>query len=304
VLSLWVLLALLSVVYSDQCMEIPFSLCIGEMPDPTSSGNSPGMTVFAGDAIPTGLVGYWSFDDNIAQDSSRNKNPVVPVPDVGPGAGFGQSASFNSSTGAAIAYLPIYQSKDFTISFKIFLLAEVFDSFPSIIHKGSQTNPQPSILLSESRRLHIRIGTAVLESTSRITIGRWTSVSYVKDSRVVTIYIDGRLDAQMLLPTRAYYEENKPHPIFLSQSPFHTGLDMFLDELRIYRRAVTPALSSMSLTGGVHLGCSNCEFEKGLASCPEGLHMCNQRELSTSALLHARVMGWIDPKKRTCGVVS
>ena len=54
-----------------------------------------GATVISSPAAPSGLIGHWSFDDNLGLDQSGNSNHATSGVTAGPSAGgFGSAAYF------------------------------------------------------------------------------------------------------------------------------------------------------------------------------------------------------------------
>lgn len=102
------LLTLAETLNTNKCdLTVENSVCI-----------QSGKSVISSPGVPHGLVGHWSFDDNLGLDSSGNSNHAKSGVTAGPApGGFGSSGYF---TGYNYMEVPPNESMDletFTITF-------------------------------------------------------------------------------------------------------------------------------------------------------------------------------------------
>lgn len=299
--------------YSDGCLDMPFAICVGD-------GKNGGATPIAANAVHKGLVGLWNFDDSAAQDISGNMNQLSPPPSVGPGfGGRGASAMFNGSTLHTIQHISAYASHSFVLSFWLFLTQDAFGSYRTIVHKGTDKSSSPSIrLIPDSRRLHVAVSTTdeevAFESRSIVPLRRWTHIAYVQSGRIASLIINGIVDVERILPSPGPVPNREP--IYVGRDPWRLGVNCYIDDLRIYNRALEhediQAIGSTAFpdTGShyARLGCKNCLFHKAQQSCSSdptasspssssstikyrNYHLCAQNELG-AAMTIAASMGW------------
>lgn len=280
---------------SADCMEIPTSVCVGGIP------------VAVIDATPKGLVGSWNFDDAQSTDSSNNKNHARPVPRPGPGfGGVGSSAVFDGETGTVIQHSAQYETKDITYALWVFLTDNAVGAFRTLFHKGDENEQTITVLVwPETRRLHVMVstrnGNVALESVAALPLHRWMHVSVVLEGHLLMIYVNGLLDASLILDSNNVFNNQ---PIYLAKDPWHLGLKCLIDSFQIYNRALNadeimalgaPALEGISPGADiVHLGCQSCPFPQASAACKNGWHLCTKQEAFGFALGLARTQGWVN----------
>jgi hypothetical protein len=127
------------------CLSVPMTLCLG---DELNGGTS----VIAADSVGKGVVGVWTFDDELAQDSSGRASPVVPAPGAGPGVFWGASGYFSGRRRHLIAHHPDYSSQHLTISFWLFLPEDVAGQGERRARRGGGGGRPPPATRLPSRR--------------------------------------------------------------------------------------------------------------------------------------------------------
>jgi len=316
--------------FPSDCLDIPFSLCLGGYRSATGDKAHTGVSQSIGqNNLPKDLVGLWTFDDMFAQDQSPNQNPIRPLPSFGPGFdGRGASAAFNfssdsdasssssssdaSPTAYSINHINAYQSSSWTISMWLFVGEPVVGDFRTILYKGSESNPGPHVSLwPESRRIHIRLTTGndastsieTLDSNSNIMIGRWSHIGVVVDGKLLSLFVNGILDTVKLLNRPPQFNTD---PFYIASDPWHDSLNCFIDQLAIFQRALLPtelaAMGSAAFPGldpsFYSLACMSCPVSTALEACSSEdetpTHLCTMAELNGGGLIIARVMGWIN----------
>jgi len=278
-------------------MNIPTSLCIGD-----------DKNRFRETKALEGVIGHWTFDDSAAQDTTRNKNHVKKTPNPGPGFGArGNSASFNGRNWMRIDHHEAYETSDFMVAMWVFVKKEVQGSFKTLLFKGSKGRGFPAVsVFPESRKLRVKIatianGVASLDSVSTLPLRRWTHVAVGVDGFVLTIYVNGVIDAQVVIAQPA--EVNKK-PLYVGGTPFTPGLNCYVDDLRYFARPPhrevilsmgQPSLPGTFINGFTTFGCAGCSWSDALGAClGKAAHVCSRMELASGALTQARVFGWFD----------
>lgn len=136
-------------------------------------------------------------------------------------------------------------NSDFSVSFWIYLQGRPTQGeWPALLFKGDPAESNGPIvnrtfglwLHPDSNRIHFRISTeghpnAGGDSNTELTLNRWTHVAYVKSGRWLRLYIDGRIDAEVLLDRPCVANA---HPLQIGRSPNNSGFTGAFDDLRIY----------------------------------------------------------------------
>lgn len=276
-------------------------------------------------AVPTGLVGHWSFDSDVALDSSGNGNHGVTELLHGPSpAGSGHSATFTRNF-MMVPNSALLKLTDFTYSFWIYLAD---DGPPAaegrsatwcpLVRKGisipkTQQFASAPALLFNHRTGHLRteITTSVkgfedgefVDSNARLLPNRWLHIAMVYHSKhpSLLLYVNGILDT-MMKPQGTLSVND--YPLYVGGDPFtqeNCGFTVYMDELRVYSHAVAPHLlqaEAAPALGGtdpsyVRLGCMQCSLVQAARSCPANRHICTSIELHTGGYQVARALGWL-----------
>ncbi|MBV5275271.1 MAG: LamG domain-containing protein [Lamprocystis purpurea] len=136
-------------------------------------------------------------------------------------------------------------NSDFSVSFWIYLQGRPTQGeWPALLFKGDPAesdgrfrNRTFALFLNpDSNRIHFRITTdrvpnAGGDSNTELTLNRWTHVAYVKAGQRLRLYIDGRIDAEVLLDRPCVANA---HPLLIGRAPNNSGFTGAFDDLRIY----------------------------------------------------------------------
>jgi len=212
----------------EQCLYVESSVCINSKQE-----------VIGKDNKPENLVGFWTFDDMFASDTSGLRNFANPPPSVGPAAGGrGYSAFFNGTETSIIEHIPAYESAEFTVSFAVFLLPSSIDGWKSLVYKGNSSHEMtPAIMLwPRDTRLHVRVSTEKLQnegldSVGAIPLKKWTQITITYSGQLLQLYINGMLDSQVILQGNIIINKG---PFYLGKDPYHAGAPCFIDNLKFY----------------------------------------------------------------------
>jgi len=174
----------------------------------------------------------------------------------------------------------------------------------SILHQGDKLFPHLSVLIwPQTPRLRIKFGDTSLDTISTLTMGHWTQVTIMKGGGIGRVYINGLLDTQIILG-KIPSLDLEGH-IYLGGNLWHHSVNAFIDNLKFYRRALTPeetmAIASAAfptLLGGrslPSLGCNRCSLQRAMTVCGSKLrfHLCSLHELNSYALVVSRLLGWV-----------
>lgn len=276
-------------------------------------------------AVPRGLVGHWTFDNDAPIDSSGNGNHGVTELIHGPSpAGNGHSAAF-AKTFMMVPNSELLKLSDFTYSFWVYLMddgkpasADGSATWCPLIRKGihmvktEQFANAPALLFNRgSGHLRAEVTTSMdgnedgeyVNSNARLLPNRWVHMAMVHHSKGgrLLLYVNGILDTS--LKTKGTLVAND-YPLYVGGDPFtmkQCGFTVYLDELRVYSHAVPPhqlAAEAAPALGGtdptyVRLGCLKCSLEEAAKSCPANRHVCTSIELHTGGFQVARSLGWL-----------
>lgn len=196
------------------------------------------------------------------------------------------------------------ETSDLSITFWVYLLEDSTGNWRTLLHKGDTVQEiTPSIMLwPKERRLHVRVSTEVfwnegLESKALVNMKQWVHIGVVISGQMVQLYVNGNLDNQIILKGKVKMNNGQLH---LGKDPWHPGVKCFIDELKIFRKAVrsqeieAEAAVSNPLIGSSYttLGCQSCSFIAAMASCKDAYHLCSYSELYSGGYLVARKNGW------------
>eukprot|EP00371_Babesia_bovis_P001282 XP_001609929.1 membrane protein [Babesia bovis T2Bo] len=253
-----------------------------------------GNTIVLPKSHRNGRLLHYTFDEDIAVDSSGNGNHAIGALIGRSGfGGVGNAAYFRKN----FIYLndsQLLHVREFTVAFFIFLLmdevsitnAQKVNSYCPIVHKGirnssiSECSPEVAINPKDGRlRILLSVEsnhTMEIDSNYRLQPHQWYHITVVKDNATVTLYINGIVD---------FVYSTKGASPYLSMC----DVPMLIDEFSIYSRALGRdeiQAEASSVMGGIEpsyitVGCSNCGKQEAMESCPHGYHLCNKFELYT-----------------------
>jgi hypothetical protein len=299
--------------------------CDSTLSDPICFSNKRGALL--PNAVPAGLVGHWSFDEDSPLDMSGNGNHAVTELVHGPSpGGSGHSAVFRK-TFMMVPNSPQFTNKDFTYSFWIYLVdgdkpagIGSSSSWCTLLRKGihepgtQQYADAPSLVFNHrTGQVRAKVTTSIantesgefVDSNARIMADRWMHIALVYHSSHASLllYVNGILDNAMT--TKGVIATNE-YPLYIGGDPFATdecSFTVYIDELRAYSHAVPPhqlqAEAAPSLGGTdpsyVRLACLKCSLEEAAKKCPKNRHICTSLELHTGGYQVARSLGWLSP---------
>jgi hypothetical protein len=282
---------------------------------------SNGRRILLPAAKPKGIVGHWTFDDEAASDSSGNGNHATGG-GVRPGQAFGGigASGFFSGDYLTVPYNNTFDSQDFSITFWLFVVQDFYSEgkgiqYCPLLQRGvdDEENKKyeraPGLFFDrKTKKLRINISTTentegdYLESNCRVTSQRWLHIGIVKFDNKLKLYVNGILDAQVLLTSEITHNKS---PLYIGNTPWskeNCNFPFLMDELRYYNIAITEdsiQAEASPILGGIEpnflqLGCMNCSLKEASLSCVEGYRLCTSIELHTGGYQIARSMGWLD----------
>lgn len=279
---------------SEECMEIPFSTCVGNK-------------IILPQAESKALIGHWTFDDAHGRDSVTGS-----LMDPPPAAGFsrggvGQSAHFNGKSYATVEHNSNYETNEFTVMFWMYLLRGDKGNFRTILDKGNSPTIQ---FWPEYRTLHAKVAIGdgddklvKLDSVAVIPLQRWTHVALLVQGKLIQFYINGILDSQTVAPSNARFNRDA---LLVGGHPDHLGTACFMDSLKFFRVGLPEAEIQSEAAGAlgsiaasfVKLGCTSCSVFEAGKSCManavgSGYHVCSRYELGSAGVSVARAQGWL-----------
>jgi Concanavalin A-like lectin/glucanases superfamily len=288
-----------------------------------------GMCLFGGEtvlmpyAVPSNLVGYWTFDDNYGLDYSGSKNhalsPPTPAPSKG---GIGYSASFTGSNYLEVPNSDSFGSKIYSMSFWLYVQKVSLDSgirWCPIIQKGVDTasnntyQRSPAIYYDrQDKFLKVYVSTRLTAkypqgeyviSNARIPYYRWHHIAVVRTQSRIRLYVNGIIDA---VNSTSGVTVTNSNSLFVGNTPWtlqDCPLYIYIDELRFYdNRELAEEEVEAESYGAlgaiepyyIRLGCINCDYDLASTSCTKLYHLCTSIELHSGGYAVARAMGWTD----------
>lgn len=270
------------------------------------------------------LVGHWTFDDELPLDSSGNQNHAIGY--LLPGFGFGgndSGALFNGNF-ISIPYANGFNSKDFSITFWLFLVEDFFSEnsgnrycpimqqgkddlfaktykrFPAFYLDRKEKNLK--VIISTKNSIKFPEGEDLISRT-RIAMQRWYNIAIIKIDNKIKLLINGILDGEIILTQDV--DDRGNNDIYLGGVPWMSSqcnFPLILDNFKYYKSSLDIELiqSESSVTLGGHdsnflqLGCIDCRLDKASLSCVEGYRLCTSIELNVGGYQIARSMGWLD----------
>ena len=222
---------------TDSCWSAPISsLCVGDLSTralPAGDANGFSLLSFP-DATPVAgapaspVVGFWDFEDVLAQDSSPHNNAFNdPIPAVGPGFLRGSSAHFTGLSAHSLPHIDAYAaSPAATVSFWVYPTGEVHDGFRSLLHKGASPNAATGHvdafslrMWSDTYQLRLTVGGRdTLDSRAALPLRRWSHVALTLSPTAAELFLNGQRDSTL---------------VFAAGSPATTALQRNTDSLYV-----------------------------------------------------------------------
>jgi Tc toxin complex TcA C-terminal TcB-binding domain/Concanavalin A-like lectin/glucanases superfamily len=142
---------------------------------------------------------------------------------------------------------------DFSLSFWIYLDSDGSGNWRSVLYKGHEVDPNPSVensnrtfaifLYPDSNALHYRIGTVKNwneggDSIQKVSINQWTHIAYVKRGRELELSINGKKDSSVLLSGNVVATSDN---LYMGKTPYPygNGFNGALDDVKIYNFALS-----------------------------------------------------------------
>lgn len=231
-------------------------------------------------------------------------NFPTSTPNFGPGfGGRGASALFTGADGLRFEHHPAYSSPTLSVSFWMFLAKAPFGGLRTVLHKGGKDTFSPSILFnSDNRKLVVSVstseGSSSLESQTIVPLRRWIAVTYVQEGRLISLFVNGMHDRDVVIPS-PHVLPNK-EPLYIGKDPFHNGLAFYMDNLQIHDRVLSDediqAAAGDAFPGcdanAVSLGCQGCSLLTAKSKCAYPRRLCSTAELGSCAMHVAATLGW------------
>ncbi len=286
-------------------------MCVGDMSTTHSylrDGN--GLSIIQS-STPSSVVGFWSFDDAAAQDSSSLVNPLSGVPPAAPGILRGSSGYFDGRTAYYVPRHDAYKTRTATISAWVYIISDVRDSFRVIFDKANGAAYSLRVW-PDTRTLRVVAGGKTADSRSSLPLRRWTHVALALSASGAQLYVNGVPDVAVSIHDTPWAPVESSLYIASLESGRLLGVEAYIDDIQITNDTVSAetikavgALAFWGLPGGADsawFGCEGCTHKQAVALCanppptssrPKS-HICTEREQASSVLLVARSMGWVN----------
>ncbi|GIW66911.1 MAG: hypothetical protein KatS3mg095_0809 [Candidatus Parcubacteria bacterium] len=192
-----------------------------------------------------GLVGYWSFDDCTAKDLSGNENngTLVNGPTCVDGK-VGKALSFDGVDD----YVNVPDNSMLILTGNLTILlwmnkTSEANDWQRLIGKGNSNHRNYGLWeenVSGQRILFQQYGGGCgnLFSNSKLATGTWYLVGAIRSENNGFIYINGNKDSSGSCWGTPYTSND---PLTFAYAGFHTFYPGFIDEIRIYNRALSDA---------------------------------------------------------------
>lgn len=204
----------------------------------------------ASPSIPDALWAYYPLEGN-AQDESGNNFDGVLSGTTTQAAVNGLGLKFDGSNSDEItvaddpALRPGANDSDFTVSYWMNVQQGFTGSWRTITQKGANSSERTFAMWMRpfDNRMHYRISSDEAwniggDSETAIVIGKWTHVTYVKRGNLLSLYLNGSLDASAAIPGDVISNTGDIH---IGDSPWFSGTAMVLDDYRIYSHGFSQA---------------------------------------------------------------
>ena len=266
-----------------------------------------------------GLILYLTYDQTDLVDRSGNNNNANGTEARGPGYSVsrGHSAHFQGEFHSMVAPSDTVNNAfdgEFSVSFWIFSnsLGTLTTEQCPIVEKGDANGHAFNFAIDVSSRQFIVNSLTnddtytTLVSNGHLQNQRWTHIAVTRSSTILTLYINGILDAVVQTSESA---PTASRPLYFGRRPwqdFEGGgctIDYYFDEFKLWDIVVAEswieAESGTSIDPhSIELGCINCSFSRGLNSCTDGFHLCTTVEVYSFAFNAAKSMGWLRSGQR------
>jgi hypothetical protein len=206
--------------------------------------------------IDPDLVGWWTFDEGAGGESidlSGKNHTAKLVGDVkwveGKIGGAIQGAGGKSGVEVADAE-DLRMSGDMTMALWVRRTAESGD-WVCVFGRGTPTQRNYGLWLEANNRKYMyqQFGASDINVYGQklIETGKWTHLAVTIESDLVRVYYNGELDSQAKRPGKPWAEAA---PLGIGYAMQHTALTGAVDDVRLYRRA----LSADEIKGVFDLG--------------------------------------------------
>ena len=202
-----------------------------------------------------GLVLYWKMDEtngSMASDSSGagNNGTYTGGPTLGASAPNNLGAYFPSDGKCVVAPASGtlnalgLNNANFSVAFWV-KPGTATGGWRPLLHKGSVDSERgPGLWLNPgNNRVHFRVGTTAnwnegADSVAAPPTGAWSHVACVKAGNNWQCYVDGVLDTQFTLSAGTIGNSG---PLYVGDDPWYGGSNVYMDDVRIYSRALCPS---------------------------------------------------------------
>jgi hypothetical protein len=219
-------------------------------------------------ATLSGLIGHWKLEETsgtTAVDSSGlgNHGTYSGSPVLGVAAANNLGAHFPSNGTMLVA--PASSSlnslgtsnANFTVAFWVKPSTATGDWRP-LVHKGAANfDRSPGLWLNPANtRIHFRVSTTAnnnegTDSVASLAAGAWSHVACVKSGNKWRCYINALLDTEFTLSGTT---TGNSGPLYLGDDPWYNGSNVFMDDIRVYNRALCPSEITALEAGGNAFG--------------------------------------------------
>jgi hypothetical protein len=134
---------------------------------------------------------------------------------------------------------------DFSVTFHLFLRQGFTGNWRFIMHKGTEDLDRTFSLWLHPYDNRIAYGISTTtnriagkSSQAQITLNTWTAIAFIKSGRRLQLYLNGKLDSELLLPDPSKSNEG---PLYIGKDPWYPGLNGCLDNIRLYNYALSVA---------------------------------------------------------------
>ncbi len=226
-----------------------------EFPGPAQARNRPPadakprpLTARERTHCPPGMVLYWNFDtpsENLVYDVFGNHDAPLNGPSPEPGGKVNSALSFSGMDNLQVIDSPdLRPDQEVTVeawvNFRDVNFSESGSKIfcPSLAYCfalcGAGRN-DPRLLVGFKDR-------GTFYSQAQLPLNRWTHAAFTYDGRTLKIYINGKLDSSISVPGAIEYGK---HQMYIGWAPnavggYHAPFNGLLDELAVYKRALTP----------------------------------------------------------------
>jgi Tc toxin complex TcA C-terminal TcB-binding domain/Concanavalin A-like lectin/glucanases superfamily len=206
-------------------------------------------------STPANLLAHWKFEEgqgSLANDASGNGNHAILFNDplwIFSEHGRTSRLSFNGvNSYVRVSNSPTLEvlgkdGSDFCVAFWIDLMQGSTRLWRSIMHKGNNDGERTFGIWmhGEDNRVHYRISTNAEsneggDSARQIELYRPTHICYLKIGNKLKLYINGRLDSEVILEGTSISNQG---PLYIGKDPWWSGVYAWFSDVRIYGRALS-----------------------------------------------------------------